>query len=183
MATMFLLVGLPGAGKTTVATRLAAEHGALRLTPDEWMIPIFAMANEPARRAALEGRLVTVALEVLRLGTSVVLDFGCWSRAERAALRWLAEQVSAGFELVYLPIDARTQARRIAQRWAEVPATTYPMTEAEVAQWWEHFEPPDAAELADRPFVDVPAGWPSWLEWAQDRWPSLTFPAPPATHR
>ena len=33
-ATMFLMVGLPGAGKTTRAEELAAVHRALRLTPD-----------------------------------------------------------------------------------------------------------------------------------------------------
>ena len=42
MATLFLIVGLPGAGKTTRAKELAATRQALRLTPDEWMIPLFA---------------------------------------------------------------------------------------------------------------------------------------------
>ncbi|MFJ3714174.1 MULTISPECIES: hypothetical protein [unclassified Streptomyces] len=31
---------MPGAGKTTRARQLAKEHNALRLTPDEWMIPL-----------------------------------------------------------------------------------------------------------------------------------------------
>jgi predicted kinase len=33
------MVGLPGAGKTTLAKQLEVEHKVLRLTPDEW-IPI-----------------------------------------------------------------------------------------------------------------------------------------------
>lgn len=33
-------------------------------------------------RDVLEGRLIWLALEVLRLGTNVVLDFGLWSRDE-----------------------------------------------------------------------------------------------------
>ena len=41
MAILILLVGLPGAGKTTLARRLASEYSGLRLTPDEWMIPLF----------------------------------------------------------------------------------------------------------------------------------------------
>ena len=40
-ATMLLIVGLPGAGKTTRAKELAAANRALRLTPDHWMIPLF----------------------------------------------------------------------------------------------------------------------------------------------
>lgn len=180
MATMFVLVGLPGAGKTTAAVRLAAEHGALRLTPDEWLIPLFGKANEPASRDTMEGRLVTVALEVLQLGVSAVVDFGCWSREERAALHWLTEQVSADFELVYLPVDAPTQARRIAQRWAEAPGRTYPVSETELAVAREAFEVPSTDEVAGRMAVLVPDGWPSWLEWTQDRWPSITLPVPPA---
>ena len=39
--TLFLTVGLPGAGKTTRARDLAATHRILRLTPDDWMAPLF----------------------------------------------------------------------------------------------------------------------------------------------
>jgi predicted kinase len=76
------MVGLPAAGKTTLAKELAAAHRALRLTPDHWMIPLF--GNPPpddgmlGKRFVLEGRLISVALQALRLGTSVVLDFGLW---------------------------------------------------------------------------------------------------------
>jgi predicted kinase len=35
------MVGLPGAGKTARAKKLAAQPGALRLSPDAWMIPLF----------------------------------------------------------------------------------------------------------------------------------------------
>ena len=35
---LMLTCGLPGAGKTTLATELSAERGALRLTQDEWLI-------------------------------------------------------------------------------------------------------------------------------------------------
>src|ERR1700685_3118076 len=88
-ATMLLMVGLPGAGKTTRAKALAAAHRALRLTPDEWMIPLFGDSMADGKRFVLEGRLISVALQALRLGTSVVLDYGLWGRDERSALRWL----------------------------------------------------------------------------------------------
>lgn len=35
--TLFLICGLPGAGKTTLAKRIARDRHALRLTPDEWI--------------------------------------------------------------------------------------------------------------------------------------------------
>ena len=37
---LFLMCGLPGAGKTTRAKQLEEEHQAVRLTPDEWIAAI-----------------------------------------------------------------------------------------------------------------------------------------------
>ena len=65
------MVGLPGAGKTTQAREVAAAYRALRLTPDHWMIPLFGDSMADGKRFALEGRLIPVALQALRLGTSV----------------------------------------------------------------------------------------------------------------
>jgi predicted kinase len=84
-AILYLLVGLPGAGKTTKARQLEVEASALRLTLDEWMIPLFGR-NEQAERDALEGRLIWLALRALQLHTNVILDFGFWSKDERSSL-------------------------------------------------------------------------------------------------
>jgi predicted kinase len=75
VAMLFLIVGLPGAGKTERAKALAAKHSALRLTPDAWMIPLFGDPQPAGKRDILEGRLIWLALEALRLGTNVVPDF------------------------------------------------------------------------------------------------------------
>ncbi len=167
------MVGLPGAGKTTRARELAAEHGALRLSPDAWMIPLFGESQPAGKRDVLEGRLIWLALEALRLGTSVVLDFGLWARDERSALRWLARSVGAACQVVYLPVDRDVQLARIADRWVTVPHQTFAMTEADADRWRKMFEAPDEGELNRDELSDPPAGWLSWPEWAADRWPSL----------
>jgi predicted kinase len=167
------MVGLPAAGKTTRARELAAQHRALRLTPDAWMIPLFGESDANGKRDVLEGRLVWLALEALRLGTSVVLDFGLWARDERSALRWLARSEGASCQVVYLPVDRETQLARISHRQASTPDQTFPISEAETDRWREMFEVPDTAELNDGKLPDQPAGWSGWLEWAAARWPSL----------
>jgi hypothetical protein len=43
------MVGLPGAGNS--------RHGALRLSPDAWMIPLFGDSDAGGKRDVLEGRL------------------------------------------------------------------------------------------------------------------------------
>ena len=130
--TMFLMVGLPGAGKTTRAKELAAAHRALRLTPDHWMIPLFGDPMASGKRFALEGRLISVALQALRLRTSVVLDYGLWGRDERSALRWLARSAGAFCQVVYLPVDKDVQLARIVYRQETAPHQTFPMSEADV---------------------------------------------------
>jgi predicted kinase len=177
VASLYLLVGLPAAGKTTVAKRLADEHAALRLTPDEWIIPLFGEPEAGGKRDVLEGRLITLALQLLRLGTNVVLDFGCWAREERSALRWLVEEKRGCFRLVYVPVDPTTQLARIEQRWRQAPHETFPITVSDLDRWRDQFEVPDADEIAGTD-TDHPSGYRSgraWLDWAQQRWPSLSI--------
>lgn len=170
---MFLMVGLPAAGKTTKARELAAQHCALRLTPDAWMIPLFGEPEADGKRDILEGRLLSLAWDVLRLGTNVVLDFGFWARDERTAVRWLAASMGASSQVVYLPVDREVQLTRIAHREAATPGETFPAMAAEAARWWEIFQAPDAAELAGGDLPGPPAGCPGWPQWAANRWPSL----------
>ena len=185
-ARLFLMVGLPGAGKTTRAEELAATHRALRLTPDEWMISLFDGSQPHGKRDLLEGRLIALALQALHLGVNVVLDFGLWSRDERSALRRLAASAGAACHVIYLPVDADVQRARIAHRQATAPHTTFPMSDADIDTWREQFQPPDAAELGGGHIPGPPPGWRGWPQWAAHRWPSLTpgnASEPPARRR
>ncbi|MBW8805712.1 MAG: ATP-binding protein [Catenulisporales bacterium] len=168
------MVGLPGAGKTTRAKEIAATHRALRLTPDHWMIPLFGDSMAEDKRWVLEGRLISLALQALSLGISVVLDYGLWSRDERSALRYLARSAGAACRVVYLPVDKDVQLARIAQRQATTPHLTFPMSEAEVDAWREQFQEPDAGELTGGEIPAPPAGWTGWPEWTAAQWPTYT---------
>jgi predicted kinase len=169
---MFVLVGLPGAGKTRRARELASEWGALRLTPDEWMIPLYGQEQPEGKRNIIEGRLIWLALSALRLGVNVVLDFGVWARDERSALRSLAASVGATSELVYLPVDEAEQVRRVEARSQADRATAFAITRADLERWRQIFEPPDAAELESADIDPPPPGFDSWAAWAADWWPT-----------
>ena len=175
--TLFLMVGLPASGKTFRARELAEERGALRLTPDEWALTIFGQEDrhqEPGgMRWLLEGRLIALAIDALRLRLSVVLDFGLWSRDERSALRWMADSVGASCEIVYLPVEREVQWSRIQNRWKHTPEQTFPMAEAELDPWREQFQVPDADELSGSFLPSPPPGAESWFDWAKQFWPSL----------
>lgn len=169
---MFVMVGLPAAGKTSRARELASAWGALRLTPDEWMIPLFGQEQPEGKRNVLEGRLIWLALGALRLGVNVVLDFGVWAKEERSALRALAASVGATSELVYLPVDEEEQWRRVLDRSPTDAATTFEMTKADLDRWRQIFQPPDATELETADIDTPPSGFDSWEAWVAQWWPT-----------
>jgi len=171
-ATLYLLVGLPGAGKTTKAKQLEVEAPALRLTPDEWMIPLFGR-DDPAARDVLEGRLIWTALCALKLHTNVILDFGFWGQDERSSLRWMARQIGAKSQVIYLPIDTVAQRERVQNRFIETPDQTWQISETELTKWRTLFDEPDEAELSDSLLPAHPPEYKTWSAWATKRWPSL----------
>ena len=86
-ARLLLTCGLPGAGKTELAKRLAAVRGAVRLTKDVWLWALGSTpgTSRPGRGSNVE--LWRLAREILCLGVGVVLDFGLWARNERDEMR------------------------------------------------------------------------------------------------
>jgi predicted kinase len=145
---LLLTCGLPAAGKTTLARQLAAERGALRLTQDEWLIALGSSPWDASTRDKVDRELWRLAQEVLRLGVSVVVDFGLWARAERDAMRSVARDLGVGVELHYLDVPHDELWRRIEARNFEEPWNRYPIGRADLDEWLGNFQPPDAAELA-----------------------------------
>ena len=169
---LFVMVGLPATGKTTRAREIAEQRHALRLTPDEWMVPLFGDPEANGKRDVLEGRFIALAMQALHLDVSVVLDFGVWSKDERSSLRWLASSVGARCELVYLTADHHEQVSRIAARTASAPDTSFDIAQHELHDFSASFQAPDEAELSGAEIDPVPAGFDSWRSWARQRWPS-----------
>lgn len=170
--TLFVLVGLPGCGKTTRARELEEAHHAIRLTPDEWMIPLFNESEADGKRDILEGRFVAIARQSLRAGTNTVLDFGVWSKEERSALRTIAATAGASCELVYLPIDRAEQRRRLDARAIAEPDTTFEISDAELDSFDGYFVEPQADELTGTIIDPPPEGFATWDAWTSDRWPT-----------
>lgn len=151
MATLFLICGLPGSGKTTLAREIERDRHALRLTPDEWIVKLFGADLAPPTldwcRDPVEALQWEVAERALILGVSVILDFGFWTRGEREEFRSRARGLGAGVELHYLDVSREVLAARLAARNASLPPYTFRISEAQMDAWWSLFEPPTADEL------------------------------------
>jgi len=154
MATLFLICGLPGSGKTTLARRIEGERRALRLTPDEWIVRLFGAGLTPPAldwcRDPVEALQWEVAERALVLGLNVILDFGFWSRAEREEFRSRAAALGARSELHFLDVARAVLSARLAVRNADLPPYTFRVTEAQLDLWWGLFEPPAPDELEPR---------------------------------
>jgi len=172
-AVVYLIVGLPGAGKTTYAKELEISASALRLTQDEWQIMLFGDENPPDKQDLVGGKLIQLGMRAAELGTDVIFDFGFWAKDERSALRWIAAAVGARSYVVYLPIDREEQRRRVTDRFALTPDQAFRMSDGELEQWRAQFQVPDEEELRGGPIPPAPPDHATWSQWASQRWPSL----------
>jgi predicted kinase len=145
---LILLCGLPGAGKTTLARRLALSGPAVRLCADEWMLQLGVDLFDEAFRQRLEDRFWQLAQELLRLGQSVILESGFWQRGDRDEKRLGARALGVRVELHYLAVPLDELNARLAVRLREAPATTVPITAELLDEYAGYFEPPDRDELA-----------------------------------
>lgn len=143
-----LTCGLPGAGKTELARQLAADRRAVRLTSDEWLWAIGSTPWDASTQDKVESELWRLAQELLRLGVSVVLDFGLWARSERDEMRSAARGLGVGVELHYLDVPTDELWRRVEARNSRPPWDSRPISRADLDGWVDVFQAPDAAELA-----------------------------------
>jgi predicted kinase len=154
-ARLILTCGLPGAGKTELAKQIATDRSAVRLTKDEWLWALGATPWDEPTREKVEHELWRLAQELLRLGVSVVLDFGLWVRIERDELRAAARELGVGVELHYLDVSGDELWRRIEGRNSEPPWDSNPIRRTDLDRWLRVFQAPDGAELA---LFDSPPG-------------------------
>ena len=154
MATLHLMVGLPCAGKTTLALTLEREHSAIRLTLDEWHLRLFGQdAEDPAhdaRHRLVESLLWEVASRALALGINVILDFGFWAREEREDFRSRAKELGASSEVHFLDVPRDELLRRLAQRNTQDSKLSFRIPEEMMKPWIAIFEKPTADELRRR---------------------------------
>ena len=155
-ATLHVIFGPCGAGKTTYAHALARREGAVPFVLDDWGARLFGPdVDGPLdfgwmreRLGRCEAQIWLTAVDVLAVGTPVVLDIGAMRRANRERIRQIAQ--AKGLSLQWHFVDAPQEVRRarVAGRNVtkgetfvrEVPPQMFELLE-------KHYEAPEPAEL------------------------------------
>lgn len=141
---LVVVTGLPGSGKTTLATELAASMPACRMCPDDWMRASGIDLWDSAVRAQIEEFQLAMSLDLLLRGQNVVIEWGVWTRVERDAAR----SVGSPVELRYVSADADELWRRIVDRDLEGRWGSRSIERHELDEWIAIYEPPTADEFA-----------------------------------
>ena len=149
--TLHFLCGKAGAGKSTVAKRLAASHGATLICEDIWLTRLFGdemKSFDDYKRFAQRLKTVVgpLVIDLLVSGHSVVLDFPANTKSSRAWFRSLYEKAGAAHTLHYVNTSNQTCLRRIDERNTERPEGSHHLTEDDFVQISSFFEAPKQAE-------------------------------------
>ena len=146
MARLYVMIGLPGAGKTTLARQIAAQEPTLLLSPDLWMTRLGLDGYDPRARDCVKALQVDMADQALRVGASVVLDSGFLHRHERDEAQAMAQARGAAFRRVYLNPGMDVLWHRLQARNAALPEGTFPVTKEHLALCATWLEPPGPDE-------------------------------------
>ena len=155
-ATLHVIFGPSGAGKTTYANAFARREKAVAFILDEWMARLFAPdMPEPIeyewmiqRVARCEAQIWSVAAGVLATGTPVILDIGLMRRADRDRVREIAEAAGLALQFHYVTASAEVRRARVAERNVVRGENFAIEVTPEMFEFVEGvFETPDAAEL------------------------------------
>ena len=150
---LIVVCGLPGSGKTSHAKQVEQTLGGVRFCADEWMDAIGVSLWDSEARQRIESLQWRIAQEILRLGGTVVIEWGTWARSERDVLRTTARELGAAVELHFLDAPVDVLFDRIRRRDREGP----PITFEDLQSWDRMIERPSAEEIA---LFDPPSSSP-----------------------
>lgn len=156
-ATIHVVFGPAGAGKSTYAKELARREPAVHFAIDDWMARLFAAdMPEPLEFAWMmervercEAQIWSTGAGVIAAGTSVVLDLGLMRKADRDRVAEIAQAVELPIQFHFVTASEAVRRARVLDR-SEVRSGAFAMTVTpEVFDFIEGvYEEPDSEELA-----------------------------------
>lgn len=120
MATVYMLCGKVGSGKSTYAQNLKSNGNAFILSYDDLMLILFDDCIGRTKHQDMVSRckkfLFGQALQLLDMNIDVVLDFGFWSQSERYETKKFFNDKRIPLKLIYINPPYDTISRNLENR-------------------------------------------------------------------
>ncbi|KUI97295.1 ATP-binding protein [Vibrio sp. MEBiC08052] len=149
-AKVIFLVGKVACGKTSYARKMQDDGMGVFLSLDELQLDIF--GSEPTRQQlddsyqGCENYLKRMALQFLKKGITVYLDWGFWKRSERQKHRQFFESEGFFVEQIYFNIPLNIRLQRNLSRNSGNDIHSFKIEEKDISLFDGFFEEPDLTE-------------------------------------
>ena len=149
MATIHLMCGFIGFGKTTIAKQLEKTLPAVRLTHDEFMVQLYGR-NMPyedfhPNYDKVDDLLWNLADKIIGAGTDVIMDYGFWDHKNRDKAYEKAKKISDNVVFHNICCDISVAKSRTMQRSANDQNELY-IREDEFDALLQQYEPWSSAD-------------------------------------
>ena len=151
VGTLILFSGKMGAGKSTKSKQISQERNAVLISEDEWLSKLYpnqitSFDDYIHFSSLLKPVVKSHVLNILKTGTSVVLDFPANTVKQRKWFKELITEANAPNELVYLKVSDDVCLRQIEKRRLEQPEREKYDTESMFTEVTKYFQEPDQSE-------------------------------------
>ena len=149
-ATLHMICGKIGAGKSTLAQQLGTNANTVILSEDAWLAALYGDEMHTLKdfvrcSAKLKTAMGPHIVSLLRAGVSVVLDYQANTRDARTWMRGLFTDAQAEHRLHLLDVPDEVCLARLHARNAD-GEHPFAATEAQFHQVTKHFLPPQDDE-------------------------------------
>ena len=149
-ATVYLICGFIGAGKTTFAKTLEERTGAVRITKDEWSIRL--IGSDPAfdGYAEWDAKIIELsrdfALYLAEKRIDVIMDEGFWGKGEREDLRRRVSAIGAEAVVYYVDTPIERIRERVAERNNNLTKESFEISQEKLEGYLMNWQPPGEDE-------------------------------------